>query len=142
MNEGIQEKINNLSMLEQNTQQLSAQRQQFQTQLLEIESAIDELKNSQDAYKIIGSIMIKTDSAKLQEELLSKKKILDIRISSIEKQEDAAKEKAKKFQEEIMNELENSKNSKKEIKEDEENDGEASSKAHLSKNHKHKKEDE
>jgi prefoldin beta subunit len=109
MNEEIQEKINNLSMLEQNAQQLSAQRQSFQSQLLEIESALEELKTSKDAYRIIGSIMVKTDASKLKEELDSKKKLIDVRIVSIEKQEEIAREKAKKLQEEIMNELENSK---------------------------------
>ncbi len=109
MNEGVQEKINNLSMLEQNTQQLSAQRQSFQSQLLEIDSALDELQNSKDAYRIIGSIMVRTDAAKLRDELDSKKKVLELRISSIEKQEQAARDKSKKLQEEIMAELDNSK---------------------------------
>lgn len=117
MNEGVQDKINSLSMLEQNTQQLSAQRQSFNSQLLEIESAIEELKNSKESYKIIGSIMVKMDSSKLREELESRKKLIDIRISSIEKQEAAAKEKAKKMQEEIMAELEDSKKSDSEKKE-------------------------
>lgn len=116
MNEGVQDKINSLSMLEQNTQQLSAQRQSFNSQLLEIESAIEELKNSKESYKIIGSIMVKMDSSKLREELDSKKKLIDIRINSIEKQEAAAKEKAKKMQEEIMAELEDSKKSDSEKK--------------------------
>lgn len=109
MNEGVQEKINNLSMLEQNTQQLSAQRQSFQSQLLEIDSALDELQNSKDAYRIIGSIMVRTDAAKLRDELDSKKKVLELRILSIEKQEQAARDKSKKLQEEIMAELDNSK---------------------------------
>jgi prefoldin beta subunit len=107
----IDEKINNLSMLEQNAQQLSTQRQSFQSQILEIDSALEELKNSKEAYRIIGSIMVKSDASKLKEELDSKKKLIDIRVNSIEKQEEIAREKAKKLQEEIMNELENSKKS-------------------------------
>lgn len=102
MNEEIQEKINNLSMLEQNIQQIAAQRQSFQTQIIEIDSALDELSDSKEAYKIIGSIMVKTDSSKLKEELQSKKSLIEIRIKALEKQEDAVKEKSKKLQEEIM----------------------------------------
>jgi prefoldin beta subunit len=109
MNNDIQEKINNLSMLEQNTQQFAAQRQSFQTQLLEIDSALDEIRNSKDAYRIIGSIMVKTETSKLKEDLDSKKKLLEIRIKSIEKQEELARDKAKSLQEEIMAELETSK---------------------------------
>ena len=102
MNEETQEKVNNLSMLEQNGQQLAAQRQSFQTQLLEVESALEELGTSKEAYKIIGSIMVKTDASKLREELESKKKLLEVRIKSVEKQEESLKEKSKKLQEEVM----------------------------------------
>ena len=63
MNKDVQEKVNNLSMLEQNAQQMAAQRQNFQTQLLEVESAIEEISNSKETYKIIGNIMIKTEPA-------------------------------------------------------------------------------
>lgn len=102
MNEETQEKVNNLSMLEQNASQLAAQRQAFQTQLIEIESAIDELGDAKDAYKIIGSIMVKTESSKLRAELESKKELLSVRIKSAEKQEELIKQKSKKLQEEIM----------------------------------------
>ena len=102
MNEETQEKVNDLSMLEQNVQHLAAQRQSFQAQLLEIESAIEELGSSKDAYKIIGSIMVKVEASKLKEELESKKKLIEIRIKSAEKQEELIKEKSKKIQEEIM----------------------------------------
>ncbi|MGV8168607.1 MAG: prefoldin subunit [Candidatus Nanoarchaeia archaeon] len=109
MNEEIQEKINNLSMLEQNMQQLSAQRQSFQNQMLEIDSALEEITGSNETYKIIGTIMIKTEPLKLKADLESKKKLIEIRIKSIEKQEDAIKDKSKKLQEEIMSSLESSK---------------------------------
>ncbi len=106
MNKDVQEKVNNLSMLEQNAQQMAAQRQNFQTQLLEVESAIEEISNSKETYKIIGNIMIKTEPAKLKEELEAKKGLLNARVKSIEKQEDLLKEKSKKLQEEILSKIE------------------------------------
>jgi prefoldin beta subunit len=120
MNEETQEKVNNLSMLEQNVQQLAAQRQSFQTQLIEVESAIEELGTSKDAYKIIGSIMVKVEAEKLKEELESKKSLLNIRIKSVEKQEDMIKEKAKKLQEEVMASI-NANNASENSKEDNKN---------------------
>jgi prefoldin beta subunit len=102
MNKDIQEKVNTLSVLGQNAQQLAAQRQQFQTQLLETESALEEIKTAREAYRIIGNIMVKTEPSKLKEDLESRKGLLDARIKSIETQEEALKEKSKKLQEEIL----------------------------------------
>ncbi|MGV8162646.1 MAG: prefoldin subunit beta [Candidatus Nanoarchaeia archaeon] len=109
MNNEIQEQVNNLSMMEQNMQHLSAQRQSFQTQLLEVESALEEIGTAKETYKIIGTIMVKTEPSKLKEELESKKQLLEIRVKSIEKQEDAAKEKAKMLQNEIMSKIDGQK---------------------------------
>jgi prefoldin beta subunit len=111
MNNEIQEQVNNLSMLEQNMQQLAAQRQSFQAQLIEIDSALEEIKDSKETFRIIGSIMVKVEPSKLKEDLNSKKQLLDIRIKSIEKQEDAIKEKSKKLQDEILLKIEGEKNS-------------------------------
>jgi prefoldin beta subunit len=105
MNKDVQEQVNNLSMLEQNAQQMAAQRQNFQTQMLEVESAIEEISNSKEAYKIIGNIMVKTEPAKLKEELEAKKGLLNARLKSMEKQEEILKEKSKKLQEEILSKI-------------------------------------
>ncbi|MFA6072742.1 MAG: prefoldin subunit beta [Candidatus Woesearchaeota archaeon] len=109
MNNEIQEQVNNLSMIEQNMQQLAAQRQSFQGQLIEAESALEEIKVTSETYKIIGSIMVKMSPSKLIEELDEKKKLLEIRIKSIEKQEDLIKEKSKKMQEEILSRIDSAK---------------------------------
>lgn len=106
MNKATQEKINKLSNLEQSTHYLSTQRQSFQNQMYEIESATEELSDDRETYKILGNLMIKADPKKLKEELLEKKNIISVRISSIQKQEDKIKEESKKLQEEVMKELE------------------------------------
>ena len=51
-------KLNQLQMLEQSMQNLSMQKQQFQLQQVELESAIKELDNVEEAYKIVGNIMV------------------------------------------------------------------------------------
>ncbi len=113
MDKATEEKINRLSMLEQNSNQLSVQRQSFQNQLIEAESALEEIKTTGEAYKIVGNIMVKADKAVLEKDLKSKKQLLESRIKSLEKQESSVKEKAKALQKEIMEELESAKNSKK-----------------------------
>lgn len=107
--ETFEEKVNKLSALEQNVQYLSNQKQNFNTQLIEVESALNELESSEDAYKIIGTIMVKIDKIKLKKELEEKKEILDIRIKSIEKQEKHLKEKSNKIRDEVLKSMENKK---------------------------------
>lgn len=106
MNNESQEKINRLSQLEQSAHQFLNQRQMIQTQILEIESALKELETSDNSYKIIGNIMVKSNKTDLNKELNSKKEMLEIRVKSIEKQEKLIKEKASALQKEVMANME------------------------------------
>jgi prefoldin beta subunit len=108
MEKELQNKINQLSLMEQNLQNFSLQKQQFQAQLLELESAEKELKDSKEAYKIIGNIMVASDKDKLQKELAEKKEVLRMRIDSFEKQEAKIKEKAEALQQEVLSEMKKS----------------------------------
>src|SRR4030043_477597 len=105
MNKETQNKINQLSMMEQNIQNFALQKQQFQVQLLELESAEKELKDSKEVYKIIGSLMVSSDKAKLEKELAEKKEVLNMRIGSFEKQEVKLKDKAEALQKEVLEEM-------------------------------------
>ena len=100
-----QEKIGRLQLMEQNLQQLLLQKQQFQTQLIEITSAMEELKKTDQAYKIVGNIMVLSKKDELEKDLNTKKEMLDIRIKNIEKQEKIIKEKTQKMQDEVMKKL-------------------------------------
>lgn len=105
MNKETEQKISQLQNMEQNMQGFLQQKQQFQTQLLEIESAIKGMEGKEEAYKIIGNIMIKTQSEDLSKDLKEKKEMLEIRVKNVEKQEQLIKDKAKKLQEEVMKEM-------------------------------------
>jgi prefoldin beta subunit len=98
-------KIRQLQIYEQNLQGFLAQKQQFQQQLIEIETGIKELENSEESYKIIGNIMVRTDSEKLRTELKQKKEIIDLRISKVEKQENLLKEKSTTLKKEVMEDI-------------------------------------
>lgn len=97
-----QEKIRQLQLSEQKLQNLLMQKQQFQVQLNDVDSASAELKNSKQSYKIIGTVMVKKESAELEKELEEKRKIVELRIKSLEKQEDNIRQKAKQLQEEVL----------------------------------------
>lgn len=99
---GIQE----LQILEQAIQNLLLQKQAFQIEISETNNALEELKKTKDdAFKIVGQIMIKADKAELEKELEGKKKLLNLRLNSIQKQEDLMSEKIEKLKEEITKKL-------------------------------------
>jgi len=97
---GIQE----IQILEQTLHNLSFQKQSFQ---LELSEAIETLNNLQssggDIFKIVGQLMIRTEKKKTQEELLNKQKLLELRIKSIEKEEDVLDKKVTALRQELVN---------------------------------------
>jgi prefoldin beta subunit len=101
----LQEKINKLSMMEQTLQSFLAQKQTFQAQLMEIESALDELKKTDKAYRIVGNVMVFSDKESLISDLNQKKETVELRIKSIDKQETKMREKTSELQSEVMKEM-------------------------------------
>lgn len=100
-----QEKINLISLYEQNISALMQQKQNFQTQLMENESAALELEKTNTAYKIIGNIMVLSDVDALKKQIESKKEMFEIRLKSIEKQEEKLKQKISEIQKEVMSDI-------------------------------------
>ena len=96
------EKVAQLQLLEQNMQQFLMQKQQFQMQLSEITTALENLKDTNNAYKIIANIMVSSKKEDLEKELQQKKEMLELRIKSLEKQEESIREKSKKIQKEVL----------------------------------------
>lgn len=99
------EKIEQLQMIEQNVQSFLMQKQQFQQQLIEIESAASEMVKSKQVYKVMGNVMISADKEELSKELSAKKEELELRIKTLEKQEERLKEKAKSLRDEVMKDM-------------------------------------
>ncbi len=100
-----EKKLNQLQLLEQSMQNLLMQKQQFQLQQAEIESALKELENVDEAYKIVGNIMVLSKKSDLKDDLTSKKEIVELRVKNIEKQESHLREKASKLQGEVLKEM-------------------------------------
>ena len=106
MQSETKEKIMHLQTLEQQMQNLLLQKQNFQTQLLEIENALSELKEgSGETYKIIGNIMIASKREDLKKDLGNRKEIIELRIKNLEKQEEKIKNESHNIQEEVMQSL-------------------------------------
>lgn len=99
-------KIQELQGLEQNSQGFLMQKQSHQVELNEVVNALEELKNSDDeVYKIISGMMIRSDKKSLSSELEEKKRILELKVSSIEKQEAILDDKIEKLRADINTSL-------------------------------------
>ena len=102
-NENRESKMQELQLLEQSLQNTLMQKQAFQMELSETQAALGELKNSGDeVYKIIGQLMIKSEKSKITSDLENKEKILNLRISTLEKQENSLTEKFEGLRKEIL----------------------------------------
>jgi len=102
-----QKKIQEFQIIEHNLQALIMQKQAFQLELNESLNALEEVKKTNDeVYKVTGSIMLKASKDTIMKELEEKKKILELRLSTIEKQEKLLESKAKELQEEAKKSLE------------------------------------
>jgi len=96
-------KIQEMQILEQRLQNVLLQKQAFQMELAETNSAFNELEKSGDeVFKIVGQLMIKSQKSKIKEELENKQKILEMRINSFEKQEEIISNQLEKMRDEII----------------------------------------
>lgn len=102
MDEAARQKIQDLQILEQNMQSILMQKQNISLELSEAENALNEInKTSGPIYKMVGSIIVSVDKKSTLSELEEKKKLLELRNSSIEKQEKSIESRAMELQKEI-----------------------------------------
>jgi len=99
----VAERVKKLTMIDQNLQACLNQKQQFQAQLFEIENALSELEKTEKAFKIVGNIMVASPKEDLQKDLMEKKEVLDLRMKSVEKQEETLKQKAEEIRKDVFN---------------------------------------
>jgi prefoldin beta subunit len=95
--------LQELHFLEQNLQNIIYQKQAFQMELSETSSALKEIKNTkEDVFKIIGQLMIKSGKDKIIKELEDKSNLLNLKINSLEKQEETFNQKISSLREKII----------------------------------------
>ena len=95
-------KIEELQALEQHLQNFLSQKQAVQIELNEIENALSEIKEtSGEVYKITAGFLIQSDKESVKKELDEKKKLLNIRVEAISKQEKLIEKDVVKLKDEI-----------------------------------------
>ena len=92
------QKIQEVQMIEQSLHSISMQKQAFDFELSESEHALEELSNSKgDVFKIIGSVMIKSDKDSIKSEIEKKVKLLQLRLKAMDNQEKELSQRADKI---------------------------------------------
>ena len=99
------EKLSQLQFLQQNLQNIILQKQQFQNQIVELDSALSELNSTSQAYKIVGKIMLAASKEQLTNELKEKKEVAEVRLKNFTKQEEKLQHNIEELQQEVMKEL-------------------------------------
>ena len=101
-NEEISQKIKELQVLEQSFQIFVHQKQSVKVELNEIVNAFKEVKDSSgDVYKVLSGIMVKAEKISLLKELEERKKVVELKLDSFEKQEFKLNSKIQSLREEI-----------------------------------------
>jgi len=90
----VQEQLAKLQQTQQNFQSILMQKQQLESQKLETEKALEELKKASDdeaVFKHAGTIMIKSNKKVLLEELEEQMELAKTKASLLAKQEERLK---------------------------------------------------
>ena len=101
--EKVREDLVKMQQIQQQVQILMFQKQNVQIQLSEVENAMKEIKQTKEGevYEIVGTVMLKKKKDELRSRLEDKKEILNLRISTIDKQLEKLNAEVKKIQEKI-----------------------------------------
>src|SRR3989338_8464029 len=83
------DKVNQLQVLQHNLQNILMQKQQLESQVAEIDSALEGLTSTDKAYKIVGRIMVASSKEDLQKDLESSKEVQELRLKNLVNQENS-----------------------------------------------------
>jgi prefoldin beta subunit len=104
----VQERLLRLQQLQQTLQSILAQKQQVEMEKTEVDQTIAELqKTAEDVivYKAIGSLLIKAEKAKINEDLVERKSLLDTRSTVMARQEERIRSQVKEAQTKLQEDL-------------------------------------
>jgi len=109
MSKQLQDQINRLQQMRMQLQMLMQQRQQVELRLKETEEALTEVENlgnEAPIYKSVGALLIKTKGkTEIKKQLKEDKESLELRKTTLEKQEGRTKEKLTELQSKVQNSL-------------------------------------
>jgi len=99
----VQQLLLQLQTFQQQMQAVALQKENMNLQKIEMEKALEELEKSDDeVFKAVGPILVKTTKADMIKELKEKNETIDLRLSSLNKQEEKIKEKINENQEKLQ----------------------------------------
>jgi len=104
----VQERLLRLQQLQQTLQSILAQKQQVEMEKTEVDQTIAELQKTADEaviYKAIGSLLVKSEKAKVNEELADRKSLLDTRSTVMARQEERIRSQVKEAQTKLQEDL-------------------------------------
>jgi prefoldin beta subunit len=104
----VQERLLRLQQLQQTLQTIMAQKQQVEMEKSEVEQTLAELaKTTDDAviYKAVGSLLVKAEKVKVNEELAERKSLLDTRSTVMNRQEERIRSQVKEAQTKLQEDL-------------------------------------
>lgn len=104
----VQERLLRLQQLQQTLQSIMAQKQQVDMEKNEVEQTLAELAKTPDdavIYNSVGSLLVKTEKAKVLENLNERKSLLDTRSTVINRQEERIKAQVKESQTKLQEDL-------------------------------------
>ena len=104
----VQERLLRLQQLQQTLQSILAQKQQVEMEKTEVDQTIAELAKTADdvvVYKAIGSLLVKAEKAKINEELAERKSLLDTRSTVMARQEERIRSQVKEAQTKLQEDL-------------------------------------
>jgi len=89
--------------LQQQIRNVLIQKETIKLQLAEIDSALEELKNSREdnVYRVVGNIMVKKSKNDVEKELSEVREDLQIRVNSLERIEKDLIEKIRNIEEKL-----------------------------------------
>ena len=107
MSKQLQDQINRLQQTRMQLQLIIQQRQQIELRLRDVEEALKELEKTDDntpIYKSVGALLIKTKGkTEIIKELKENKESLELRKTTLDKQEGREKEKLNELQSKVQN---------------------------------------
>ncbi|MCD6510083.1 MAG: prefoldin subunit beta [Thermoprotei archaeon] len=104
----VQQQLARLAQVQEMLSNIVARRQQWEAELREVESAINELnKVSEDTpvYKSVGMLLIRTDKSSALADLTDKKETIDLRIKTLQRQEGLLKKQLDDLKKRVSDEL-------------------------------------
>jgi len=96
--------LNQAQIYQQQIQTVMAQKSAFTMELNEIKKALEELEktNEKSVFKLSGPLLIKVDTKDVKKDFSEKEIAINLRIKTMERQEQKLKEKIEGMREKIM----------------------------------------